>query len=318
MISYALLVIISVLASILLMQISAYKTRKKRSLFTKLLSGDKKQKDTALSRWLEKKGLRTFVSPSLIKEDAKKHGVMITSQSYLFTFLIGAFVSSFIMFVYFRPLLFLTPVMVILGGYIGVHLRLHKIKKKYIQQIDDKVTLYMSALATATSTFGNKKQAFESVLPLLEEPIKQDVEAAVVRLEYGKSVKQAFEAMNQKYQNNYLRLYHDQLDVLDKGGTGNVTYLRKIAWKMKQKAVYRRKLQTAHREQFKVWRAFVMLSLSAPFLFLFVSTDHYKTVMSHIASSIVFLITFVMIGFTYRQLEKLELYDPTTHEQMEL
>lgn len=316
--SDVLLVVMGMIAYILLMQMSTYKTKKKKALFVKWLSKEDKQKDTGLSRWLEKKGLRTFVSPRLMKEDAKKHGVLITSQSYGLTFLTGAFIGSIIMFVYFRPLLPLTPVMVILGGYMGLHLRLHTIKKRYIQQIDDKVMMYMSAFATAMGTFGNLKEAFASVLPLLDDPVKQDIEIAVLHLQDGKSVKQAFGTMNEKYRNHYLRLYHDQLDALVKSGSGDVTFLRKIAWKMKQKAVYRRKLQTAHREQFKVWRAFVWLSLSAPFLFMFVSTDHYKIVMSHLASSVVFIITFMMIGFTYRQLEKLELYDPTIHEQIQL
>ncbi|MEK5105053.1 hypothetical protein MKX83_24230 [Cytobacillus sp. FSL M8-0252] len=309
--------IIALLAYITFIQISEITFKKKRQRLSLMLQDEEDRKPNKIVDWLDKRGILDYVSPSFIMSESNKYGVEISKQSFLSTFTLGTAIGIVVIVVYFQPIIFIMP-LAILGGIIASNIKLHNIKKKYYQELDNKLAIYMSSLATAMSTFNNTKEALQSILPSLEYPIKNDVEEAIIKLQDGKSVKESFEQMNNRYHQKQVRLYHDQLDVIVKSGSTDVTSLRSIAFKMKRKEIYRKKLQVAHKENFKTWKAFVVLSLSAPFLFIFVSMDNYLVVMNHIASSIVFGLTFLLIFITYRQLEKLEVYDPTADEQVQI
>ncbi|MGG1021168.1 hypothetical protein G3M81_22945 [Bacillus paralicheniformis] len=309
--------IIAVLTYFAVMRILEMVLVKKRKRLSSFLDEDKGEKNSTLMKFLDKMGIREYLNPNHIIMESKKYGEPITKRSFIITFLMGTLIGVVVMVVYFQPVIFLMPVSFI-GGIIATNVRLHNIKKRYLQELDSKLAVYMSSLTTAMGTFTNLKDALKSIIPSLDYPIKNDVEEALVILQDGKSVKEAFAKMNNSYSQKQVKLFHDQLDVIVKSGISNVESLRSVAFKMKRKEVYRRKLQTAHRSQFKVWKAFVFLSLSAPFLFIFVSMDNYKLVMNHIAASVVFALTFISIFFTYRQLEKLEVYDPTADESIEI
>lgn len=309
--------VIAILTYFTIMQISELSFKKKRQRLSNILKEDDEQEPNGFVKWLDKWGIREYISPSHIMFEASKYGVNMTKQSFVSTFIVGTVIGVVIVVVYFQPIIYIMP-LALFGGIIASNIRLHNIKKNYFSELDSKIAIYMSSLATAMGTFNNTKQALQSILPSLEYPIKNDVEEAIIKLQDGKSVKESFESMSNRYPQKHVRLFHDQLDVIVKGGTTDITSLRAIAFKMKRKETYRRKLKTAHRQNFKIWRAFVFLSLSAPFLFIFVSMDNYKLVMNHIASSVVFGITFLLIFITYRQLEKLEIYDPTADKQVEI
>ncbi|MEQ2529123.1 type II secretion system F family protein [Bacillaceae bacterium CLA-AA-H227] len=311
------LIAIGVLAYLAIMQLSQVSFSRRRKRLSSILRVEDEGTSNFLLEWLEKSRIREYVSPSYIIEEAKLHGVNMTKQSFISTFVVGTGLGAIIILVYFQPLLFLMP-LAAGGGVIATNIRLHKIKKEYVQELDSKLAIYMSALTTSIGTFNNIKDALQSILPSLEYPIRNDVEEAILKLQDGKNVKQAFENMNKRYKHKHVRLFHDQLAVVMENGASDNSTLRSVAIKMKDKEKYRRRLQTAHRQNYKIWRTFVILILSAPFLFIFVSMDNYKLVMNHIASSIVFAITFLLIFVTYRQLEKLEIYDPTSDERVEV
>ncbi|MFE5473817.1 type II secretion system F family protein [Bacillus safensis] len=310
------LTVIAIVAYFTVMKIiDSFLSQKRKRLSSFLgAKSDRKQQYLISNKY---KGILEYLNPSFVISEAKKYGVTITKSSFVMTFLTGTLVGVIVMIVYFQPIIFLLPLSVI-GGVIATNIRLHNVKKKYIQDLDAKLAIYMSTLSTAISSFSNLQSALKSIIPTLEFPVKGEVEEALLILQDGKDVKEAFRKMSEKYPQKQVKLFHDQLDVFVKSGSGNAENLRTIARKMKRKEVHRRKLQTAHRAQFKVWRALVFLSLSAPFLFIFVSMDNYKLVMNHIASSVVFGLTFFYIFFTYRQLEKLEMYDPTSDESINL
>lgn len=316
-ISGIVLLSIAVLSYLLLMKLFQMDFSQKRKLLTSFIQEEELQKKNSFIEWLEKRGINHYVNPNYMIHSAKKYGVYITKQSYLSTFLLGTGIGIIVMVVYFKPVIFLMPV-ALLGGFIATNIRLHNIKKRFLEEMDSKLAIYMSAVATAMGTFNNSKDALNSVLPLLEYPVKNDVEEALIKLQDGKSIRYSFESMSDKYDQKQVKLFHEQLDVVSKAGANDIESLRTIANKMKAKEVRRRRLKTAHRQSYKIWRTFVFLCLSAPFLFLFASTDNYFLVMNHIASSIVFALTFLLIFITYRKLEQLELYDPTTDRKIDL
>lgn len=316
-ISGVFLALIAVLSYFVLMKVFQTDFTNKRKRLSSFLQEEQKQKENKITEWLEKRGINHYVNPSHMIQSAQKCGVHITKQSYISTFLLGTALGVVVMLVYFKPVIFLMPVSIV-GGFIATNMRLHNIKKNFIQELDSKLAVYMSSVATAMGTFSNTKDALNSVLPLLEFPVKEDLEEALLKLQDGKSIKYSFDEMNKKYEQKQVKLFHEQLDVVARAGSGDIESLRTIANKMKSKEVRRRRLKTAHRQSFKAWRTFAFLCLSAPFLFLLASTDNYFLVMNHFISSIVFGITFLLIFITYRKLEQLELYDPTNDQKVDL
>lgn len=315
-VSGVVLTVIAILTYFIIFKLSQVEFFSKRKRLSSVIKDNEDDRNPFFD-WLEKKGISRYVNPIHMMETAKLYGTHITKSSYFSTFLFGTAIGLIIMMIYFRVIFYLFPLSII-GGFIATNVRIHNIKKNFLQEIDSKLSIYMSSTSTAMGTFGNIKDALGSVIPLLEYPIKNDVEDALLKLQDGKSIKYAFESMNRKYPQKQVRLFHEQLDIISKVGTFDVENLRSVAGKMKQKESRRRKLKTAHRQSTKRWRTFVFLSLSGPFLFLLGSTDSYFLVMNHIASSVVFFFTFLLIFITYRKLEELELYDPTTDKKVDL
>lgn len=308
--SLILLIVVAIAAYNLVLKLINNKQNFKRKRLSQLLQKEETG-ESRLGEWLEKKNLRQYINPKIIMETSERYGKRITPQAFTSTFILGVLVAVVIIFIYFHPFLYLLPLS-LLGGVITVNIKLHGIKKEYIQLMDSKISIYMSSVTTAWATFGNIREVLQSVIPSLERPVKNDVEKAFIVLQDGKDVRTAFEEMNRKYQVKELSHFHDQLDIIVKNGSSENDTLRKLAFKMKRKAKYRRKMQTAHRIGLKAWKTFVFLTLSSPFLFMFVSFDNFLILMESRIISGAFFIAFCLIFFTYKKLQKLELYDPTT------
>lgn len=309
------LLLIAVLIYFTMMKVLDTRWDNRRKRLSSILNENEVKSKTKLTDWLDQKGILPYISPSYMIRQAKSYGVVISKQSYVSTFFLGSIVGLVAMFIYFKPFLFLFPLS-LLGGVVSTNIRLHNIRKTYIQDMDSKVYIYMSAFSTAMLTFTNLKDALTSILPSLESPLKEDVEETILFLQDGKDVPTAFRKIVEKYPQKEIRLFHDHLDVVVKGGTSN-NKLRSIAFKMKKKETLKRRLQTTHKRSFKVWRTMALLTLAAPFMFIFVSMDNYLLISNSVAVSIVFLLAFVIIFYTYRELEKLELYDPTIDSSIE-
>lgn len=317
LISISLFILAALAYSVIMKMLNIQWTTKRKRLSSVLQENEQNETENPLVKWLQKKGLFQYVSPVYMIEQAQKYGVNVTKRSYLITFLLGTGIGILVFFIYFQPILYLLPLSLI-GGIMAINIRLHKIKKEYISLLNSKVSIYMSSLSTALMTFTNIKDALMSILPSLEEPVKSDVEGGMLQLQDGKDARIAFAKMNHKYPQREIRLFHDQLDVVLKGGNTDIETLRKIAFKMKKKETYSRKIKSAHKTASKAWRVFVFLPLSAPFLFVIYSMDNYFLIMNHLATSFVYALAFLAIFITYRKLELLELYDPTSDESADV
>lgn len=308
------LIVIGILIYFAFMQLSKMSFRKRGKQLSDYLEADiekERKVQNRIKEWLEKKGLMNYVSPSHLMYEAEKCGVIITKQSYISSFIVGTALGLVIVIVYFQPVLFILLPLSPLGGVLAVNLRVYNIKKAYKEAMDAKLTFYMSFLASSLSTYDNLKDALYSIIPSLEEPLKRDVEEAYLHAQDGKNVKESFQHIVQKYPHQFVKLYHDQLHVIISTGSTDMSSLRDIAFDMKKRETYRRKLLTQHREKLKVWKTFAFFCLSIPFLFILVSMDNYLLVMNHLATSVVFALSFIFIGVTYWKLEQLEAYDPT-------
>lgn len=296
-----------VIFSLLSLQVS---TKRKR-LSQVLREFEKVEQTNKLSNWLKKRNLLHLISPKMIMDESEKYGQKINMSSFFSTFLIGFIVGIIVFIVYLKSFIFLIPLSLI-GGFIAVNIKLHTIKKEYLELLNSKLSIYMSSVATAINTFGNIRGTMQSVIPTLEQPIKNDVEQALMYLQDGKDVRTSFADMNQKYQSKELTHFHEQLDIIIKSGATSNTTLRELAQKMKGKVKYHRQLETAHREGLRNWRTFVFLTLSVPFLMIFLSFENFLTITGSPIFSFGYLIAFALMSYSYKKIKDLELYDPTT------
>lgn len=306
------LLLISIIAYIVIIRILEVQWSNKRKRLSSFLKDKEEEKQTnRLFELLERKGILQYISPSYVIKESEYYGQPITKNSYFSTFIFGTLIALVIMIVYFQPVIFLLPI-VFIGGVIATNVRLHNIKKEQLALLDSKLGIYMSSVSTSMMTYNNIRDSLNSVLPSLENPVKKDVEEALIALQDGKELRIAFAKMNQKYPQRQVKLFHEKLDAIVKSGSTDMEALRKTAEKMKKKEIFRRKLRTIHKESKKVWKTFVFLPLSLPFLFIIYSMDNYLVVMNHIAMSGAFALTFLAIFIAYRKLEQLEVYDPTS------
>lgn len=299
------LLVIGLLAYVLMIQYLSKEKKQQRKRISSLLK-EREEKPEITTRF----PFLRYIDPSYLKQEAKKYEVNFEKRMYLTHFITGTTIGVIFFIVYLKPLIFLIPFSV-LGGVVAILIKFHAIKRDYIQQTDFKLSVYMSSLTSAFGTFGNLRQSLENVIPMLEDPIKADVEKAFTILEDGKSVRQAFHHMNEKYPQMVVRLFHEQLEVLNESGTNDISKLRTVANQMKEKEVFKRQLATIHRSQFKIWRSFAFMTYSLPFIFIIISYDNYVTIMENPIASVIFIVVTVYTLFIYKQLANLELYDPT-------
>ncbi|MDI3236420.1 hypothetical protein QK289_15500 [Exiguobacterium antarcticum] len=310
LIDLTVLAVLTILAYFVIMQFLEKKNKKQRRRLSNLLN--ERQKGISFKK---KYPLLERADPTYFKKAAERYGVNFDNQMYFTQLITGTAVGAVLFIVYFNPFLYLIP-FALLGGVIAAHIKLHAIKRDYILDTEFKLTLYMSGFTSSYATFGNLKQSIESILEDLPQPIKGDLEKAYIILEDGRSVKEAFHAMNEKYPDKIVKMFHQQLEVLSASGSSDTSTLRNIVRQMKKKEVFKKRLSNDHRSKFKVWRMFALMAYSIPFMFILISYDNYETIKSSPITSVVYLIASTYTYFIYKKLESIELYDPTESEQI--
>lgn len=309
-ISLALLILIAVLAYSVLSSISFKKRMVRREFLEQTqLDGE----DVVIRESTRKQAVREFFDFREIQAISERYGKPITTIQMTTMFLIGTLIGIIIVFIYFHRLVFLYP-FALMGGFIFIHIRLMKVKKDYISELDSKLAVYMNSVSIGATAFTNTKDLFGSVLPDIESPLKEDVQEAYLKLQDGLSVRKAFAKMNKKYNSSELNHFHDHLEVVIESGSHDTETLSDIAYKMRLKAKYRYKLKVAHKATLKSWLIFSSLSLTVPFTFIFVSFDNFLMILDSLLVSAAYAIFFAFMFFTYRKLESLELMDPLTGE----
>ncbi|MGC7930647.1 type II secretion system F family protein [Lysinibacillus sp. VIII_CA] len=272
------------------------------------------EEEKSAFNWLKDKKIRRFVDFKLIAKEAEIYGYNIKKTQLMMNFIIGGALAAIFNFLYFNKFPFLLPVAVILGGYIAINLKLHKFRKAYLISIEGSITIYMTSMTTAIKTFRNLKESLNSVIPSLEQPVRNEVNEAYLKLQDGKSVKEAFEAMNDKYQIKELKHFNNQLEIINKTGDFNDDSLRKITFKMQKKKKWRRDILREHKQSKKTWRQFVFMSLSIPIVIYFFMNDSFIIIRNSMIMNFAYMIVFAYIYFTWKSLERLEIYDVTTND----
>lgn len=302
----ALILIVIGLLAYYLVNLYLTKSSKNQRKRISTLLGEREKKVTLR----EKYPVLKYVDPTYFKTEAQQYDEDFNLRVFLTHFIIGSTIGVIFFLVYLQSFISLIPLAAI-GGVIATIIKLHAMKRDYIQKTDFRLSIYMSSLTSSYGTFGNLRQSLENVIPMLEEPVRGDVERVFVLLEDGKSVRQSFQHMNEKYPQKIVQLFHEQLEVLNESGTSDISKLRAVANQMKDKEIFKRQLATVHRSQFKIWRTFALMTYSLPFVFFFVSYGNYVTIMKNPIISLVFIVVTAYTLYIYKQLANIEIFDPT-------
>ena len=300
------LFVIGIVAYVLILKVIDFEPSSKRKRLSKVLNDSEAERKTIRSRY----PFLNYLVPSYVMEQAEQYHKPYTRQMYVTYFITGTVIGIIAFFVYFKAFLTLIPLS-LLGGVVATVIKLHTIKRDYIQETDHHLSVYMSSLTTAYGTFGNLKGAISSILPSLEEPLKSRLEKAYLILSEGKTPKQAFHDFNKAYPQKIVLLFHDQIQVIEDSGSSDTSRLREVANQMKKKEVFKQRLAMVYRSQFKIWRTLCLLMFSIPFMFILISYDNFLAIQNNAVSNIIMFIALIYVLFIYTRLAKIEIYDPT-------
>lgn len=300
------LLVIGTLAYFITLKVIDFQSSSKRKRLSKILSDDVEEK----SNMRKKYPFLNYFIPSFVMEKATEYNADYTKKIYTTYFLAGTLIGILSFFVYFRAFQYLIPLS-LLVGVLATNIKLHIYRRDYLRDTDQLLSIYMSSFTTAYGTFGNVKNALASILPSLDNPLKDDIEQAYLLLSEGKTISQAFYAVNQKYSFQVVKLFHDQLQALEDSGSTDTNELREVVEQMEEKAVYRNELARDFRSKFKDWKLFVIMIYSSPFIFVIVSYENYELLVSSAVVNVVLFMVTMYIAYVYYQLTQIETYDPT-------
>lgn len=300
------LIVIGIIAYTVILKIIDYEPTSKRKRLSKVLNDG----DGNSVKLRSKFPALNYLIPSYVMGEAEKYHTTYSKRMYATHFIIGTVIGIIAFFVYLKTFITFIPLSLI-GGVIATLIKLHSIKKEYIEQTDFYLSEYMSSFTTAYGTFGNLRGAISSILPNVHESIRVHLEKAYLILSEGKPPNQAFHEMNEAFPQKNVRLFHMQLQAIENSGTSDITKLRVVANKMKRKEVFKRDLLIVNKAQFKIWRTFILLIFSLPFMFIIVSYDNFLAIQNNIVSNLVMLLVAMYSLFIYSRFKKEELHDPT-------
>lgn len=300
------LILIGFFAYVVILKIIDFEPSSKRKRLSKVLN----KGDSHSTKIRGKFPIVNYLLPSFVMDEAKQYHTTYSKKMYVTHFLIGTVIGVIAFFVYLKALIIFIPFSVI-GGVIATLMKLHAIKREYIQQTDFHLSEYMSSFTTAYGTFGNLRGAISSILPNVDESIRVHLEKAYLILSEGKTPSQAFYEMNEAFPQKNVRLFHMQLQAIENSGTSDISELRVVAKKMKKKEVFKRNLAIVNKSKFKVWRTFILLIFSLPFMFIIVSYDNFVAIQNNIVANLVMLLVAIYSLFIFTRFKKEEVHDPT-------
>ncbi|MBT2576881.1 hypothetical protein J7E43_05600 [Bacillus sp. ISL-8] len=268
------------------------------------------KEDSKVVRFLKRKGLYKWISPNYIMSTSKDFNWNLSLKDYQIILIVGTLVGAVVFYGFFMSLsttIFGVLVGISLPPIIGFYKR-----KKYEEYVENQLMVYLEAVANAVSTHESITNAFKSVLPLLQSPIKEDVERCLILYtEDGKVVKEAFQSFVQKYNYKDIKLFHDMLDLISKTGKDTDNILLNIAHEFQEKKVYRAKLKSGMQPQRRTFKQTAIMLASLPIGALAINADDYIVFASTLQGKVILLTIIVVCVFSAFKIEKHSFYDPT-------
>lgn len=237
----------------------------------------------------------TWLNPYAVEDKAKKATWDFNFKKYWMLVMLGVSISLIFIFLVLR-VFYLFP-LGILGGFALPNVLVFLHHRKRQDEILNELSAYINTAANLTMTFNNPYHALKEIVEkeFIEEPIMGDLKTVVRGIENGVTMKDAFYQFDQKYNNQFLNVFHDNLVLFDRYGGKNDDVLLQVA-KDYDRALQRRMLfRNAKQPKRQSFYTLVKLLIAFPFVLLGFSYEYY---VNFIESPIgkVFLFLIIVIG----------------------
>lgn len=213
----------------------------------------------------------------------------ISRLDYIFKFLIiygGCFLFLTLIF---PNMIYCTIVSFVITIFMINKIILNAKRIEYQYFVLSQLTIYVSQVSMFIS-YNNVYASLKEAVRFLNYPIKDDLNKVIRKIEKGKTISEAFEEFNEKYNNKTITLFNQSLELFDNFGSSDASNVLQIIseelndLKIKKDRFYRFK---------KEWRlnfyVVVFMCLSMPILLKMTMPDIYISFMQSFGS-------FVMIG----------------------
>lgn len=232
----------------------------------------------------------TWLNPYHVEDKAKKATWDFNFKKYWGLVMLGVVVSLLFIFLVLR-MYYLFP-LGILGGFAlpNVLIFLHHRKKQ--DEIYNELSAYINTCANLTMTYGDPYRALVDITEkgFIEEPLLSDLKTVVTKIENGVSMKEAIIPFNDKYNNQFLDVFHDNLILHDQYGGQMNSVLMNVA-KDYDKALERRIM--FRNEKYPPRQSFYTLMkilIVFPFVLLGLSYEYYANFVDSNIGKVIFLI----------------------------
>lgn len=309
---YLYLIFASVTLFYLFSQISFRKKYGVHELFSEKYSEEIKKSQKKERSFIRNSALFQWLSAEKFIQDAKQYDWHVSSREYWVYILIGGSVLSIILSVF--HLGFFSNIG-FLGGIILPKILVSINKLRYKVEVEDKLIVYMKAVSNAMPVYGNAVDALESVIPLIADPIKSDVEKALSILRTGQTVRDSFTEMNSKYQYKDLVFFHDILDVAHANGGEFHRVLITTADEFEQKKVLQAKLTTsmAQAKRSFIQNAIILLAILVGFKFF--ASEIYDDFFTTLIGKVILIYLIVSTVVATLRVHKHSQFDPSEAEK---
>ncbi|MCF6094506.1 hypothetical protein L1765_11080 [Microaerobacter geothermalis] len=298
------LIIIGVGIGYLLYQLNSRQSFRVKNMF----EHQEEVKRVKSKDFLSKRKWTRWMSPAPFVEEAQKYDWNVSEKEYWVFVFVGGILGSAAIQLF--QLYFLSPIGFLVGFMVPkVMLYLHKRKNKL--KTEEKLMIYMKATANAMPVYGNAVDTLTSITPLLEDPIKKDVESALAILQSGKSVEYAFRELNRKYKYKELHFFHDMLDVAHKHGGEFHDILMTTAEEFEQKKLLQMKLHAALTQSKQAFRQNALIVIAIPFFFKFFTPEIYDKIIGTTFGKGALVFIIVSIVFAFVKVEQHSRFDPS-------
>lgn len=232
----------------------------------------------------------TWLNPYYVEDRAKKATWDFNFKKYWGIVMLGVAISLLFIFLVLR-MYYLFP-LGILGGFAlpNVLVFLHHRKKQ--DEIFSETSAYINTCANLTMTYGDPYRALIDITEkgFIEEPLLNDLKLVVRRIENGVSMEEAFRYFNEKYNNQFLDVFHDNLVLHDKYGGKMNDVLMQVA-KDYDKALARRIMfRNEKYPQRQSFYTLLKILIAFPFILLGLSYEYYASFVDSSTGKIIFLI----------------------------
>lgn len=221
---------------------------------------------------------------------------------YVIKFIFIFTLISVFLFLLFDSIKYALIVSMVMTIFLLNEIILNNKKILYESHILSELTIYTSQMSLLVS-YNNIYSALKEVITFLDNPVKEDLEIVIKKIDDGMNITEAFIDFNKKYNNRTITLFNQTLELFDSHGDSDAnTVLQVISEEMNMLKVKKDRFFKYKKEWRLNFYVVVILCLVMPLILRAMIPDIYSNFMSSFGS-IVMIGIIVMNLFIIKKVE---------------